>query len=88
MSQIPVIGKVVKAITFTEIKQKDGESSIDVKTPALSGLNNRELENGINEKYVKESHQLYREFMKETSRNKKGISASTAIMRQSRIRKI
>ena len=72
MSRLPVIGKVVKAITFTEIKQKDGESSIDVKTPALSGLNNRELENGINEKYVKESHQLYREFMKETSRNKKG----------------
>ncbi|MED2942467.1 anti-sigma-V factor RsiV [Bacillus swezeyi] len=71
MSSIPVIGKVVKAITFIEIKQENDQSSIDVKTPALSGLNNRELEDGINEKYVRESRQLYQEFMKATSKNKK-----------------
>lgn len=72
MSRIPVIGKVVKAITITEIKQEKDESSIDVKTPALSGLSNRELEKNINKKYVKESQQLYREFMETTSKHKKG----------------
>lgn len=72
MSKIPVIGKIVKAITFIEIKEEKDQSSIDVKTPALSGLSNKELENSINEKYLKESQQLYKEFIQSTSKNKKG----------------
>lgn len=72
MSKIPVIGKIVKAITFIEIKEEKDESSIDVKTPALSGLSNKELENSINQKYLKESQQLYKEFIQSTSQNKKG----------------
>ncbi|MCY8404298.1 anti-sigma-V factor RsiV [Bacillus sonorensis] len=72
MSKIPVIGKVVKAITFTEIKQEKDQSSIDVKTPALSGLSNRELEENVNKKYLKESQKLYNEFMEATSKHKKG----------------
>lgn len=82
MSKIPVIGKIVKAITFIEIKEEKDESSIDVKTPALSGLSNKELENSINQKYLKESKQMYKEFIQSTSKNKKDISASTVITRQ------
>lgn len=88
MSKIPVIGKIVKAITFIEIKEEKDQSSIDVKTPALSGLSNKELENSINEKYLKESQQLYKEFIQSTSKNKKGISASTVITRRSQTRQI
>lgn len=72
MSKIPVIGKIVKAITFIEIKEEKDQSSIDVKTPALSGLSNKELENSINQKYLKESQQLYKAFIQSTSQNKKG----------------
>ncbi|MCC9022066.1 anti-sigma-V factor rsiV [Bacillus nakamurai] len=71
MSKIPVIGKVVQAITFVEIKEEKDQSSIHVKTPALSGLSNHELENSINQKYLKESKQLYQEFMKATSKKNK-----------------
>lgn len=74
MSRIPVIGKIVKAITFIEIKEEKDQSSIDVKTPALSGLSNKELENSINQKYLKESKQLYKEFIQSTSKNKKRAS--------------
>lgn len=72
MSRIPVIGKIVKAITFIEIKEEKDQLSIDVKTPALSELSNKELENSINQKYLKESQQLYKEFIQSTSKNKKG----------------
>ncbi|MGX4202535.1 anti-sigma-V factor RsiV [Bacillus sp. JK74] len=72
MSKIPVIGKVVQAITFVEMKEEKNQSSIDVKTPALSGLSDHKLEDSINRHYMKESKELYQEFMKATSKSKKG----------------
>ncbi len=81
MSKIPVIGKVVQAITFTEMKEEKNQSSIDVKTPALSGLSDHKLEDSINRHYMKESKELYQEFMKATSKSKKATSVFTAIMK-------
>ncbi|MED1018383.1 anti-sigma-V factor rsiV [Bacillus atrophaeus] len=72
MSKIPVIGKIVKVVTFNEFKEERNQLSIDVKTPALSGLTNKSLEENINKKYVKESKELYQEFTKSASKNKQG----------------
>ncbi|MGM0862012.1 MAG: DUF3298 domain-containing protein [Bacillota bacterium] len=72
MSKIPVIGKIVKVVTFNEFKEERNQSSIDVKTPALSGLTNKSLEENINKKYVKESKELYQEFANSASKNKQG----------------
>ncbi|MGE8205538.1 DUF3298 domain-containing protein [Heyndrickxia sp. NPDC080065] len=69
MSKIPVVKEIVKVITFKEFKEERNRSSIDVKTPAISGLENKTLEENINKKYLDESKNLYKEF---TKKGKKG----------------
>ena len=80
LSDIPVIGKLVKVITFTEIKKEtENNSSVDIKTPAIQGLDNAELENSLNAQYVEESKQLYAEYEKYMASLKEGENANTAI---------
>ena len=64
MAKIPVLGKVVEVITFEELKQEEKHSRIDVKTPSISGLENKGLQTNLNEKYIKENEQLYEQFKK------------------------
>ncbi|GIN86385.1 anti-sigma-V factor RsiV [Heyndrickxia sporothermodurans] len=71
MSKIPVVKEIVKVITFKEYKEERNTSSIDLKTPAISGLENKTLEKNINGKYVDESRKLFKEYKKSVS-SKKG----------------
>lgn len=62
MSKIPVVDKIVEIVTFTEVKEERHHASIDTKTPSISGLKNKNLENSLNSKYVAESKKLYEKF--------------------------
>ncbi|MDF9612874.1 DUF3298 domain-containing protein [Bacillus cereus] len=62
MSKVPIVKEFVELITFNEFKEEKNNSSIDIKTPAIKGLENKELEKNINNKYLEESKSLYREF--------------------------
>jgi len=71
-SDIPILDKVVNIITFREFKVDEGTNKADYKVPAITNLDNKELENSLNEKYLKESEQLYQAFladMKELKKN-------------------
>jgi hypothetical protein len=71
LSQIPVVGNVVSVFTFVEFKVDEKEHQATIKVPAVSNLEDKELEKSLNEKYLKENKQLYDEFMKEVESLKK-----------------
>ncbi|MEH7291804.1 RsiV family protein, partial [Priestia megaterium] len=79
MAKIPVLGKVVEVITFDELKQEEKHSRIDVKTPSISGLENKGLQTSLNEKYIKENEQLYEQFKKEMKTLQKGEKGNVAV---------
>jgi hypothetical protein len=75
MSKIPVIGNVVKVLTFKEYVYNDGNHNADIKVPSIEGLENKDLQNSLNEKYLTENKKLYEEFeagMEEMKKNGDG----------------
>lgn len=74
MSKIPVVKEIVEVIKFNEFNEEKNNSSINVKTPAVSGLENKVLEDNLNKKYVEESQELYEEFMNSASSGKGDFS--------------
>ena len=80
LSDIPVIGKLVEVVTIMDIKEESKHnSSVDIQTPAIHGLENQELENNINHKYIEESKQLYADYEELMTSLKDGEDADTAI---------
>jgi hypothetical protein len=65
MSEVPVVGKLVKVLIVREYKINEDTYNAEVKVPAVEGLENQELQNSLNEKYLAENEKLYAEFSKE-----------------------
>ncbi|MFJ5623305.1 DUF3298 domain-containing protein [Peribacillus loiseleuriae] len=70
-SDIPVLGKMVNLITFREYRVNEDTYNANIKVPAVTNLDNKELEKSLNEKYLKENEQLYQEFLKDMEEVKK-----------------
>lgn len=63
MSEVPVLGNIVRVLTFREYKfNKDGFDA-NIETPKIEGLENQELQNSLNEKYYTENKELYEQFV-------------------------
>lgn len=62
MSKVPFMKGIVEVVTFNEIKEEKNNININVNTPAISGLENKVLEDSLNEQYLEESKKLYEEF--------------------------
>jgi Protein of unknown function (DUF3298) len=65
ISEVPVVGKLVKVLMIKEYKINQDTYNADIKTPAVEGLENHELQNALNEKYIAENEKLYAEFSKD-----------------------
>ncbi|WP_313800584.1 DUF3298 domain-containing protein [Cytobacillus sp.] len=63
LAEMPVVGSIVKVLTFTEYKVDKEKYQADIKVPAVSELENEDLAQSLNDKYLKEGKQLYDEFM-------------------------
>lgn len=70
-SDIPVLDKIVKLITFREYKVDEGTYNANIKVPAVTNLENKALEESLNEKYLQENEKLYQEFLTEMEELKK-----------------
>lgn len=63
ISEIPVLGNIVKVLNF-RFETIDNENiHVNVDTPVITGLDNEVLENSLNEKYYEENKALYDEFI-------------------------
>lgn len=63
LSNIPVVGSLVKVLTFREYTVNEDKYNADIKVPSIQGLENKALENSLNEKYLTENKNLYEDFL-------------------------
>lgn len=65
LADIPVVGNVVKVLTWTEYEVTEETYDANIKVPAIENLENKELANTLNEQYRAEGKALYEEFIAE-----------------------
>lgn len=65
LSDIPVVGSVVKVLTWTQYEVKEETYDADIKVPSIENLENKDLANALNEKYRSEGKALYNDFVAE-----------------------
>lgn len=63
LSEIPVVGSVVKVLTWTKYEVKEETFDADIKVPSIENLENKDLANTLNEKYRSEGKALYDAFV-------------------------
>lgn len=63
LSNVPVVGSIVKILTFREYTVNEDSYNADIKVPSIQGLENKDLENNLNDKYLTENKKLYEDFM-------------------------
>jgi len=71
LSKVPVLGSIVKVLTFREYTVNEDTYNSDIKVPAIQGLENKTLENSLNEKYLEEGKKLYEQFKTDMEELKK-----------------
>lgn len=63
LADVPIIGTVVKVLTFTEYEMVKDNYTADIKVPQISG-SSTEIQ-ALNEKYAEEGKELYEQFKTE-----------------------
>ncbi|WP_050614968.1 RsiV family protein [Bacillus testis] len=71
LAEVPLIGKLVEVLAFREYSYNDGQFSADIKVPSIHHMENKGLEHGLNEKYLAENKQLFKDFKEEMEAMKK-----------------
>jgi hypothetical protein len=71
LSEVPIVGTLIKVLTFTEFKVDEGTAKMEIKVPAITNMENKTLESTLNKKYLAESKKLYNDFMAEIEEVKK-----------------
>lgn len=67
MSDVPVLGEIVKVMTIREYAEQDDNTAVHMKTPGISNLGNAELEQTLNNKYLEENKKRYENFKDEVA---------------------
>ncbi|OAB47250.1 DUF3298 and DUF4163 domain-containing protein [Paenibacillus antarcticus] len=70
-SVIPGVDSIVKVLTFREYAVNEPTYNADIKVPVITNLDNKELELGLNQKYLAENKKLFEEFQTEMESLKK-----------------
>lgn len=71
LSKVPVVGSIVKVLTFREYIVNEDTFNSNIEVPAIQGLENKALENSLNEKYLEEGKNLYEDFKADMEEIKK-----------------
>src|SRR5690606_37775325 len=65
LSEVPVVGDIVKVITFRTYELDEENFQADIKVPAITNLDDKSLEDSLNEKYLEDGKSLYNDFIEE-----------------------
>lgn len=71
LSKVPILSSIVEVLTIHEVQLDEESYHASIETPAIEGLENKDLEKTLNEKYLKESQELYDGFQKDMEDLKK-----------------
>jgi hypothetical protein len=70
LSEVPLVGDLVKVLTFREYKFNEGTYKANLEVPAITNLDNKTLEETLNNKYLEEGKKLYSDFTIEMEKSK------------------
>lgn len=62
MSQVPILKQIIEVITINSIQEEDESKSINVEIPEISGLENQQLEDHLNQAFLENGKQLFEEY--------------------------
>ncbi|MBE9917031.1 DUF3298 and DUF4163 domain-containing protein [Paenibacillus donghaensis] len=79
LSDVPLVGSLVKVLTFTEFKVDEETANADIKVPVITNMENKTLEAALNDKYLQESKKLYNDFTAEMAELKKNGGGHTGV---------
>lgn len=65
MSDVPVIGSIVKVVTFDRFEMHDNGYEADIVTPKIEGLKDKQLEDKINEALAKDAQEMIEQYKKD-----------------------
>lgn len=69
MSNVPILGQLVKLITKEDLTYEDTNHKVNVEIPEVEGLDNSTLQASLNEKYLETNTQLYQDFLNKIGEN-------------------
>ena len=72
LAAVPALQSIIEVITVQDLDLEKDSSSIHLNTPSISGLENKELEEALNTKYLAENKALYEKFIEETGTDSLG----------------
>ena len=79
LASVPVVGSIVQVVTVQEIKIAEDNFSADITTPNVTGFENKELEQMLNDKYISENKALYESFQKKMEEMKAAGGGNYAV---------
>ncbi len=65
LADVPVIKSIVNVLTFREYRINEATYDADIKVPGVKGLENKELQDSLNNKYLEENKKLYQDFVRD-----------------------
>jgi hypothetical protein len=65
LSKVPVVGNIIKVLTFKVFIVDEANFQASIKVPEIQGLENKDLQNSLNQKYFEENKKLYEQFIKD-----------------------
>lgn len=63
VSNIPVVGKIVKLFTVKNYSLNKNNVEVDIRVPAIRGLENKQLEENINNELIESGRKLYEDLV-------------------------
>lgn len=63
--KVPVVSGIVRVLKFKEFRVDEENYHAEINTPKIEGLENKELEDSLNQKYMEDNKKLYQEFIKD-----------------------
>jgi hypothetical protein len=71
LSAIPGVDRLIKVLTIKEYIVAEDNYDANIKVPAVTNMENKDLELGLNQKYLSENKALYEKFQSEIEQLKK-----------------
>ena len=65
VSDIPIVGNIVKLVTVKNYTLKKNNVEADIKVPAIEGLENKQLEENLNKEFIENCKKIYEELIEE-----------------------
>lgn len=65
VSDIPIVGNIVKLVTVKNYILKKNNVEADIKVPAIEGLENKQLEENLNKEFIENGKKIYEELIEE-----------------------